>query len=63
MFSVDSNLNFLRDNPTFQRLREIVQKQPAMIEGLMKQLSTSDPQLAQAMSQNSEAFVRLLTEV
>jgi UV excision repair protein RAD23 len=56
------NLDFLRENPTFQNLRQLVQQQPAMLEQVLQQVAGSNPQLAQMISSNPEAFMQLLAE-
>jgi len=57
-----ANLDFLRDNPTFQNLRQLVQQQPQMLESVLQQVGASNPQLAQMISANPEAFLQLLSE-
>jgi UV excision repair protein RAD23 len=56
------NLDFLRENPTFRNLRQLVQQQPAMLEQVLQQVAGSNPQLAQMISSNPEAFMQLLAE-
>lgn len=54
------DLSFLRDNPQFHQIRELVRQQPQMIEPILQQLIGSNPELAQLISSNPEAFIRLL---
>lgn len=56
------NLDFLRENPTFQQLRQLVQQQPQMLENVLQQVGASNPQLAQLISANPEQFMQLLLE-
>ncbi|KAL7269211.1 UV excision repair protein rad23, partial [Rhizina undulata] len=56
------NLDFLRNNPQFQQLREVVQRQPQMLEPILQQVGQGNPQLAQMISQNPDAFLQLLSE-
>lgn len=56
------NLDFLRENPMFQQLRQLVQQQPSMLENVLQQVSAANPQLAQMISQHPEQFLALLTE-
>ncbi|KKY39268.1 putative uv excision repair protein rad23 [Diaporthe ampelina] len=56
------NLDFLRHNPQFQQLRQVVQQQPQMLEPILQQLGASNPQLAQLIAQNPEQFLSLLGE-
>lgn len=57
-----SSLEFLRNNPQFQQLRQVVQQQPQMLEPILQQLGAGNPQLAQLISENPEAFIQLLAE-
>lgn len=56
------NLDFLRNNPQFQQLRQIVQTQPRMLEPILQQVAGGNPQLAQIIGQNPEQFLQLLSE-
>lgn len=56
------SLEFLRSNPHFQQLRQLVQQQPAMLEPILQQVSAGNPQLAQLISANQEQFLQLLSE-
>lgn len=57
-----SQLDFLRNNPQFQQLRTVVQQQPQMLEPILQQVAAGNPQLAQIITQNPEAFMQLLAE-
>lgn len=56
------NLDFLRANPQFQQLRQIVQTQPRMLEPILQQVGAGNPQLAALIGQNPEQFLQLLAE-
>lgn len=56
------NLDFLRNNPQFQQLRQVVQQQPQMLEPILQQVAAGNPQLAQIITQNPEQFMQLLAE-
>lgn len=56
------DLNYLRNSQHFQQLRQLVQQNPAMLEPILQQVAEGNPQLAQIISQNSEAFLQLLSE-
>ena len=56
------NLDFLRSNPQFQQLRQVVQQQPQMLEPILQQLGAGNPQLAQLIASNPDAFLQLLGE-
>ena len=56
------NLDFLRSNPQFQQLRQIVQTQPRMLEPILQQVGAGNPQLARMIGENPEQFLQLLSE-
>lgn len=56
------NLDFLRTNPQFQQLRQIIQTQPQMLEPILQQVGSGNPQLAAMISENPEQFLQLLAE-
>jgi UV excision repair protein RAD23 len=56
------NLDFLRNNPQFQQLRQVVQQQPQMLEPILQQLSEGNPTLAQLIASNPDQFLQLLGE-
>ncbi|KAF2722034.1 UV excision repair protein Rad23 [Polychaeton citri CBS 116435] len=57
------NLDFLRNNPQFQQLRQVVQQQPQMLEPILQQVAAGNPQLAQIITQNPDQFMELLSEI
>jgi UV excision repair protein RAD23 len=57
-----NSLDFLRNNPQFQQLRQVVQQQPQMLEPILQQVAAGNPQLAQLINQHPEQFVQLLAE-
>lgn len=56
------NLDFLRNNPQFQQLRQVVQQQPQMLEPILQQVSAGNPQLAHLIGQYPDQFLQLLSE-
>ena len=56
------NLDFLRNNPQFQQLRQIVQTQPRMLEPILQQVGAGNPQLATLIGENPDQFLQLLSE-
>jgi len=56
------NLDFLRNNPQFQQLRQIVQTQPRMLEPILQQVGAGNPQLARLIGENPDQFLQLLSE-
>jgi len=57
-----NSLEFLRNNPQFQQLRQVVQQQPQMLEPILQQVGAGNPQLAQMIAENPEQFLQLLAE-
>lgn len=56
------NLEFLRNNPHFQQLRQLIQQNPAMLEPILQQIAAGNPQIAQLIGQNGQQFMNLLGE-
>ncbi|OCK85302.1 UV excision repair protein Rad23 [Lepidopterella palustris CBS 459.81] len=57
-----NSLDFLRNNPQFQQLRQVVQQQPQMLEPILQQVGAGNPQLAQMIASHPEQFLQLLAE-
>lgn len=57
-----NSLDFLRNNPQFQQLRQVVQMQPQMLEPILQQVGAGNPQLAQLIASHPEQFLQLLAE-
>lgn len=57
-----NSLEFLRNQPQFQQLCQVVQQNPSLLNTIMQQLRTTNPQLLSLISQNQEEFVRMLNE-
>jgi UV excision repair protein RAD23 len=55
-------LEFLRTNPQFQQLRQVVQQNPQMLEPLLQQLGAGNPAIAQMIANNPEQFLEILSE-
>jgi len=55
-------LAFLRTQPQFQQMRQVIQQNPQLLNAVLQQIGQSNPQLLQLISQNQEAFVRMLNE-
>lgn len=56
------NLDFLRNNPQFQQLRQVVQQQPHMLEPILQQVGAGNPHLAALIGSHSHQFLQLLSE-
>lgn len=57
-----NSLDFLRNNPQFQQLRQVVQQQPQMLEPILQQVGAGNPNLAQMIANHPEQFLQLLAE-
>uniref|UniRef100_A0A0R3S381 UV excision repair protein RAD23 n=1 Tax=Elaeophora elaphi TaxID=1147741 RepID=A0A0R3S381_9BILA len=53
-------LDFLRQLPQFEQLREMVQSNPAILPQIIQQIAQSNPALMDAIQNNQEEFVNLL---
>jgi len=56
------SLEFLRSNPQFQQLRQVVQQQPHLLEPILQQVSHGNPGLAALINQHQDQFLQLLGE-
>ncbi|KAF2262896.1 UV excision repair protein Rad23 [Lojkania enalia] len=57
-----NSLEFLRNNPQFQQLRQVVQQQPQMLEPILQQVGAGNRPLANLIATNPEQFLQLLAE-
>lgn len=55
-------LAFLRTQPQFHQMRQVIQQNPQLLNAVLQQIGQSNPALLQLISQNQEAFVRMLNE-
>ncbi|KAI5101099.1 hypothetical protein C0J45_8302, partial [Silurus meridionalis] len=55
-------LEFLRNQPQFHQMRQIIQQNPALLPALLQQLGRDNPQLLQQITQHQERFVHMLNE-
>uniref|UniRef100_A0A3Q3KLG1 UV excision repair protein RAD23 n=1 Tax=Monopterus albus TaxID=43700 RepID=A0A3Q3KLG1_MONAL len=60
--STENPLEFLRSQPQFQQMRQIIQQNPALLPALLQQLGRDNPQLLQQITQHQERFVQMLNE-
>ncbi|XP_054452335.1 RAD23 homolog A, nucleotide excision repair protein b isoform X2 [Anoplopoma fimbria] len=60
--SAGNPLEFLRNQPQFQQMRQIIQQNPALLPALLQQLGRDNPQLLQQITQHQERFVQMLNE-
>ncbi|XP_012283992.1 UV excision repair protein RAD23 homolog B [Orussus abietinus] len=55
-------LAFLRTQPQFQQMRQVIQQNPHLLNAVLQQIGQTNPALLQLISQNQEAFVQMLNE-
>ncbi|XP_041087100.1 RAD23 homolog A, nucleotide excision repair protein b isoform X2 [Polyodon spathula] len=60
--SSSNPLQFLRNQPQFQQMRQVIQQNPALLPALLQQLGRDNPQLLQQITQHQERFVQMLNE-
>uniref|UniRef100_A0A673W6V3 UV excision repair protein RAD23 n=1 Tax=Salmo trutta TaxID=8032 RepID=A0A673W6V3_SALTR len=58
----ENPLEFLRNQPQFQQMRQVMQQNPALLPALLQQLGRDNPQLLQQITQHQERFVQMLNE-
>ncbi|KAI1886788.1 hypothetical protein AGOR_G00199420 [Albula goreensis] len=58
----ENPLEFLRSQPQFQSMRQVIQQNPSLLPALMQQLSRDNPELLQQISQHQERFIQMLNE-
>ncbi|KAJ9583447.1 hypothetical protein L9F63_022213 [Diploptera punctata] len=59
---ISINTAFLRAQPPFQQMRQVIQQKPQLLNPVLQQIGQTNPALLQLISQNQEAFVRMLNE-
>ncbi|XP_041358220.1 UV excision repair protein RAD23 homolog B-like isoform X2 [Gigantopelta aegis] len=58
----ENPLAFLRNQPHFQRMRQVIQENPQVLPALLQQIGQQNPQLLSLISQNQERFVQMLND-
>ena len=61
--STDENpLAFLRNQEEFQQMKRLLQQNPSMLSALLQHIGQSNPELLNIISQNRDAFIRMVNE-
>merc|ERR1711874_894191 len=55
-------LAFLRNQEEFQQMKRLLQQNPGMLNAPLQNIGQSNPELLQIISQNQEAFIRMINE-
>jgi len=57
-----SALAFLRNQPQFHQMRQLLRRDPSMLQAVMQQLGQTNPELLHLIQQNQDDFIRLINE-
>jgi UV excision repair protein RAD23 len=60
--SPDDPLAFLRNQPQFMQMRQVIQQNPNLLPTILQQIRNSNPRLLQLITQNQDRFVQMLNE-
>ena len=58
----EDSLAFLRSQPQFAQMRQLIQQNPALLAPLLQQLAQSNPQLLQLINENQAEFYNMISE-
>eukprot|EP00210_Caulerpa_lentillifera_P007298 g6976.t1 len=56
------SLDFLRNNPQFQLIRQMVAQNPEVLQPMLQELGQSNPELLRQINEHQQEFLALLTE-
>ena len=58
----ENPLAFLRNQEEFQQMKRLLQQNPSMLSALLQHIGQSNPELLNIISQNRDAFIRMVNE-
>ncbi|XP_017263004.1 UV excision repair protein RAD23 homolog B [Kryptolebias marmoratus] len=58
----DNPLSFLRNQPQFQVMRQLIQQNPSLLPALLQEIGRENPELLQEISSHQEQFIQMLND-
>uniref|UniRef100_A0A674NSL5 UV excision repair protein RAD23 n=1 Tax=Takifugu rubripes TaxID=31033 RepID=A0A674NSL5_TAKRU len=55
-------LSFLRNQPQFQQMRQLIQQNASLLPALLQEIGRENPELLQEISRHQEQFIQMLNE-
>eukprot|EP00058_Branchiostoma_floridae_P020521 XP_002606011.1 hypothetical protein BRAFLDRAFT_61506 [Branchiostoma floridae] len=60
--AMENPLEFLRDQPQFNNMRQLIRSNPTLLSALLQNLGQSNPQLLQHINDHQQEFIEMLNE-